>query len=226
MKDVNISVIVAPDGDSFEAKVVGPWGTSKVKFDFRPPDTDTGLVRILLKKSATLRSQVLANTFRQLLENFRGATIRGRKWSFVELENALKGLPDEVPDEVPDVPLLHTVATLLSKFSAKHTEFTVFNGGPHLCVKVPDGHFTVSCITSEGRKITFAFCPYVADGPAQCVDVLHHTSGVTIQNGATECPIQALSVHSIGQVAYNGKLDDAKPCSLAVISLAKKENTD
>lgn len=52
--------------------------------------------------------------------------------------------------------------------------FAKFNGGDHLCVDIPDGHFTISVKTSEGRQITFAFCPYKAGKPACCIDIQDH----------------------------------------------------
>jgi hypothetical protein len=36
---------------------------------------------------------------------------------------------------------------------------TAFNSGTHLGVDVPDDSFTVSCRSSDGRRITFAFLP-------------------------------------------------------------------
>jgi hypothetical protein len=52
--------------------------------------------------------------------------------------------------------------------------YAKFNNCPHLCVDIPDGHSTITCRTVDGRRITFAFCPYHDRGPPQCVDVQAH----------------------------------------------------
>lgn len=70
--------------------------------------------------------------------------------------------------------------------------FADFNGGTHLCVDVPDGNFTISCRTSAGEKITFAFCPYKKDGPAKCVDIQRHTAELTVENGDSLLPSQSV----------------------------------
>ena len=62
--------------------------------------------------------------------------------------------------------------------------YAEFNRNPHLCVDVPDGGFTITAKTSEGKRITFAFQPYKSGGAPQCVDVQYHDGeqGVT-RNG-------------------------------------------
>jgi hypothetical protein len=49
---------------------------------------------------------------------------------------------------------------------------------------VPDGGFTITAKTTEGKRITFAFQPYKNGGPPQCVDIQYHDGeqGVT-RNG-------------------------------------------
>jgi hypothetical protein len=54
-----------------------------------------------------------------------------------------------------------------------------FNGNPHLAVDVPDGGFTITAKTSEGKRITFAFQPYKNGGPPQCVDIAYHDNGTS-----------------------------------------------
>jgi hypothetical protein len=62
--------------------------------------------------------------------------------------------------------------------------YAEFNRNPHLCVDVPDGSFTITAKTSEGKRITFSFLPYKHDGPAKCVDIQYHDSGHThFKNG-------------------------------------------
>ena len=56
--------------------------------------------------------------------------------------------------------------------------FARFNGGPHLTLDIPDGHFTISCKQSNGKRVTLSFVSYQnAEGikedpqPAGCLDV-------------------------------------------------------
>ena len=67
--------------------------------------------------------------------------------------------------------------------------YATFNNGPHLCVNVPDGSFTITAKTSEGKRITFAFAPYKKDGPAGCVDVVFHDAGRTVNNYEKDIPV-------------------------------------
>jgi hypothetical protein len=55
--------------------------------------------------------------------------------------------------------------------------YAEFNRVPTLAVDVPDGGFTISAKTSEGKRITFSFMPYRNGGPPQCVDVCYHDGG-------------------------------------------------
>ncbi len=73
-------------------------------------------------------------------------------------------------------------------------EFAQFNNYPHQQIAVPDGGFTASFQTSEGKRLTVSFVPYKDGGPAQCVDVQYHDSGTTVQNGRRDCP----TMHAIG----------------------------
>lgn len=94
---------------------------------------------------------------------------------------------------------------------AVNNNFAKFNGGPHLCVDVPNGHFTISARTKEGKQITFAFCPYEDNGPPQCVDIKHHTAAESVLNGTTECQIQRVICHSMGTNAFRSTTTDTNP---------------
>jgi len=63
--------------------------------------------------------------------------------------------------------------------------FREYNGGPHLLVRVPDGPFTISTITSAGDRAVFAFTPYKTGGPAGCVDVEVGDEGSTQERPGT-----------------------------------------
>lgn len=105
---------------------------------------------------------------------------------------------------------------------AKAAGFAVFNGNSHLCIDVPDDWFTVSCRTSEGRRITFAFIPYKAGGPAQCVDIQYHDSPVLVDHNDEAMPAQSF-------IGFGPKREDVrysrhatKPCTLLTVILADK----
>lgn len=68
---------------------------------------------------------------------------------------------------------------------AENLGFATFNGVPHLCVDVPDGGFTISAKTTQGKRVTFAFMPYEDDGAPQCVDIQYHDSGTRHDQGPT-----------------------------------------
>jgi hypothetical protein len=57
---------------------------------------------------------------------------------------------------------------------AEATGYATFNFNPTLCVDVPDGNFTISAKTSDGRRITFAFLAYERGGAPQAVDIAYH----------------------------------------------------
>jgi hypothetical protein len=60
---------------------------------------------------------------------------------------------------------------------AEEEGYASFNKVPTLAVDVPDGTFTISATTSEGKRITFSFLPYKDGGAPQCVDVCYHDGG-------------------------------------------------
>jgi Fe-S-cluster-containing dehydrogenase component len=97
--------------------------------------------------------------------------------------------------------------------------FARFNKQPHLLVDVPNGNFTITCRTSNGKKITFAFQAYEENGAPACVDVCHHTSPKAVMNGDHRCPLQEVLCFSAGYNAFVSKLDDQKPVTLTTIML-------
>lgn len=109
---------------------------------------------------------------------------------------------------------------------AEITGFAKFNGGPHLCVDVPDGHFTITCRTSEGRQVTFAFCPYKANGPAQCIDIQNHNTNAVRVNGDTNCPIQKVIMFGVGNRRVDFSYTDNPPITLTTLILAPHEGGD
>ena len=99
------------------------------------------------------------------------------------------------------------------------TGYAEFNRNPHLCVDIPDGGFTISAKTSEGKRITFAFQPYVTGGPAQCVDIQYHDADFPLgRNGAPR--FDALL---FGEKDYDTR-KNTKPGIVCILMDTKKEN--
>lgn len=156
----------------------------------------------------------LAETIDAMKNGRLDARIRGRDWGYGDLQAALFGIAEPQRDPVSQVP----TATMHST-DAKMAGYAAFNRGPHLCVDAPDGNFTITVRTSEGKKVTFAFCPYCDGGPAQCVDVMHHTSGATIPNGDADIPTQEIIAFSVGRDAFRSTLKDDKPVTTLTVLL-------
>lgn len=99
-------------------------------------------------------------------------------------------------------------------YTPKHLpeRYVPFNGGPHLTVLAPDGHFTISVRTSEGKHITFAFCPDKDNTPPQCVDVVYHGDGSVPVN-------QKVIVFRGGTGSIRANEDDDKPATLTSVCL-------
>jgi len=112
------------------------------------------------------------------------------------------------------------MVTQHSYADARTHGFAEFNGGAHLCVDVPNDSFTVSCRTSEGRRITFAFLPYRKGGAPQAVDIQYHDSPVLVEHSDTVLPAQSF-------IGFGPKRSDvrysrhaAKPCTLLCVILS------
>ncbi|MDR6790503.1 hypothetical protein J2Y58_003886 [Sphingomonas sp. BE138] len=77
--------------------------------------------------------------------------------------------------DITDLPVM-TMADAVS------IGFAGFNDVPHKPIDLPDGPFTITAKTSEGRRITFSFMGQTWDGPARFVDVQFHDRGTVIAN--------------------------------------------
>jgi len=99
--------------------------------------------------------------------------------------------------------------------------FAGFNANPHLCVEVPDGNYTITAKLSNGKRVTFAFQPYVKGGPADCVDVCFHDSGRTIKNGGRDCPQFDVMAFALGRTPYDSRKeeDSARTPTLVTVLL-------
>ena len=82
-----------------------------------------------------------------------------------------------------------------------------YNEVPHLVVDVPDGNFTITARTTDGRRLTVSFLPGAPGGAANMADVVYHDRGSTRLNGRHVLP-------TFDHVAFGrgGRLlDDTRP---------------
>ncbi len=70
---------------------------------------------------------------------------------------------------------------VMTEADARAIGFAGFNDVPHQPIDLPDGPFTISVKTSDGRRATFCFMPY-GDGAARFVDIRFHDRGTLIPN--------------------------------------------
>ncbi len=70
---------------------------------------------------------------------------------------------------------------VMTEADAKALGFSGFNNVPHKAIDLPDGPFTITVKTSDGRRATFCFMPN-GDGPARFVDIQFHDRGTSIPN--------------------------------------------
>lgn len=113
---------------------------------------------------------------------------------------------------------------LLTRDEAVAQGYAKFNNGPHLCVDIPNGGFTISARTSEGKLITFAFCPYADNGPPQCVDVQCQTPERTVMNGDFVCPVQRVICFTTGRDTFRSTVNDEKPTTLVTVILQHEKD--
>lgn len=57
-----------------------------------------------------------------------------------------------------------------------------FNRCPHLTVDIPDGGFTLTTKTSDGKRTTFYFGVSIEGGPATFIDIQYHDAGTQVPN--------------------------------------------
>mgnify|MGYP005987797561 CR=1 FL=1 len=63
---------------------------------------------------------------------------------------------------------------VMTRADAVSLGFAGFNDVPHKPIDIPDGAFTLTAKTSEGRRVTFCFMGKTYDGPARFVDIQFH----------------------------------------------------
>lgn len=75
-----------------------------------------------------------------------------------------------------------TTLPIMTASDAESIGFARFHDVPTLPIDIPDGGFTLSAKTTEGRRLTIYFGPHRTGGPARFVDIQYHDSGMTIAN--------------------------------------------
>lgn len=109
--------------------------------------------------------------------------------------------------------------TVMTEADARALGFAGFNDVPHTIIEVPDGPFTISAKTSDGRRVTFCFTP-CGDGPSRFVDVQFHDRGtsVTTPAGSRSPTFNAFAVTKTGRhIVYARMLtEDIKPTIVVV----------
>ena len=80
--------------------------------------------------------------------------------------------------------------------------FAQFNTVPHLPVDIPDGGFTITTKTSDGRRTTFYFGPYETGGTPQFIDIQFHDRGTTIPAANGE-PTPTFDTFTIGKGGHH-----------------------
>lgn len=115
-----------------------------------------------------------------------------------------------------------TQLPVMTASDAEAVGFARFNDVPTLPIDIPDGNFTISARTSDGRRITFFFGEYRRAAPPSFVDIQYHDNGSAIPNanGGTSPTFDMLTIGMGGRHAYDSRTHpaDEKP-SIAVILL-------
>jgi hypothetical protein len=104
----------------------------------------------------------------------------------------------------------------LTPEQAAQAGFARFNNGNHLCVDLPPGPATISVRTADGKRVTFAFCPYSEDGIQKCVDIQQHDTEETVINGSLAVPIQNPVIFTCGSTLYR-RTEDQKPTLVTLL---------
>ncbi|TGX49054.1 hypothetical protein E5A73_19600 [Sphingomonas gei] len=115
-----------------------------------------------------------------------------------------------------------TTLPVMSAADAESIGFARFNDVPTLPIDVPDGNFTISAKTSDGRRITFFFGEYRRGSPPSFVDIQYHDQGASIPNanGGRSPVFDMLTIGMGGRQLFDSRrgTNDDKP-SIAVILL-------
>ncbi len=115
-----------------------------------------------------------------------------------------------------------TQLPVMSASDAEAIGFARFNDVPTLPLDIPDGDFTISMKTSDGRRMTIFFGAYRRGAPPRFVDIQYHDNGTVISNanGGMSPTFDMFTIGRGGRSAYDSRKHpaDEKP-SIAVILL-------
>ena len=99
--------------------------------------------------------------------------------------------------------------------------FASFNDVPHQALEVPDGGFTYTVKTSDGRRVTFYFGPYRDGGPPEFVDIQYHDHGTAIPDaiGSTAPTFDAFAITRGGRQVVDSRAlaESIKPSILVLL---------
>lgn len=119
-----------------------------------------------------------------------------------------------------------TTLPVMTAADAESIGFARFNDVPTLPIDIPDGNFTISARTTDGRRITFFFGEYRRGMPPSFVDIQYHDHGATIPNanGDRSPVFDMLTIGLGGRQVFDSRqrADDDKP-SIAVILLGEPQ---
>lgn len=121
---------------------------------------------------------------------------------------------------MPDI----TTLPVMTAADAERIGFARFNDVPTLPIDVPDGNFTISAKTTDGRRITFFFGEYQRGTPPSFVDIQYHDQGLTIPNanGGRSPLFEMLTIGLGGRHVFDSrKLPNEDKPSIAVILLGE-----
>jgi hypothetical protein len=118
---------------------------------------------------------------------------------------------------------------VMTSMDAESIGFAIFNHVPTLPIDIPDGGFTITAKTSEGRRVTFYFGPNRTGGPPRFIDIQFHDAGMTVPDGGGDpAPVfDMLTIAEKGRQPYDSRKSEPsdKP-SIAVILLEQPGDTD
>lgn len=121
---------------------------------------------------------------------------------------------------MPDI----TDLPVMTRADAIAAGFAGYNDVPHKPIDVPDGAFTITAKTREGRRVTFCFLESTYGGPPRFIDIQFHDRGTTSPNAdnGVSPTFNAFAITRGGKfVADSRPLDeDIKP-SILVLMLDK-----
>lgn len=109
---------------------------------------------------------------------------------------------------------------VMTRADAVSLGFAGFNDVPHKPIDIPDGAFTLTAKTSEGRRVTFCFMGKTYDGPARFVDIQFHDRGSTIPvpSGGVSPTFNAFAVTGGGRHVTDSRgLDEGQKPSILVL---------